>query len=93
MYAMLCTRSDICYTVGLVSHYQSNPGPYHWKVVKRILRYLRGTMDLSLCYGDGDLKLRGYSDADWASDKDKCKSTPGYAFTLGGGAISWCSKK
>ena len=47
MYAMLCTRPDICYTVGLVSRYQSSPGPYHWKVVKRILRYLRGTMDLS----------------------------------------------
>jgi len=93
MYAMLCTRPDICYAVGLVSRYQSNPGPEHWKAVKRILRYLRGTTDLALCYHGGDLKLRGYSDADWASDRDERKSTSGYAFTLGGGVISWCSKK
>ena len=49
-------------------------------------------MDLALCYHGGDLKLRGYSDANWASDKDEHKSTSGYTFTLGGGAISWCSK-
>ena len=93
MYAMLCTRPDICFAVGLVSRYQSNPGPDHWKAVKRVLRYLQGTKDLALCYHGGDLKLRGYSDADWASDRDERKSTSGYAFTLGGAAISWCSKK
>ena len=38
MYAMLCTRPDICFAVGLVSQYQSNPGREHWKAVKRILR-------------------------------------------------------
>jgi len=63
MYAMLCTRPDICFAVGLVSRYQSNPGPTHWQAVKRIMRYLRGTTDLVLCYQGGDLKLRGYSDA------------------------------
>ena len=36
MYAMMCTRPDICYAVGLVSRYQSNPGRDHWKAVKRI---------------------------------------------------------
>ena len=40
MYAMLCTRPDICFAVGLVSRFQNNPGPAHWKAVKRILRYL-----------------------------------------------------
>ena len=48
MYAMLCTRPDICFVVGMVSHYQSNPGPVHWQAVKRIFRYLRGTSDLIL---------------------------------------------
>ena len=93
MYAMLCTRPDICYAVGLVSRYQNNPGPYHWKVVEQILRYIRGTMDLAFCYHGGDLKLRRYIDADQASNKDECKSTSDYAFTLGGGMISLCSKK
>ncbi|XP_074293025.1 secreted RxLR effector protein 161-like [Silene latifolia] len=90
---MLCTRPDICYAVGLVSRYQSNPGPAHWQGVRRILRYLCGTSDFVLCYQGGDLSLIGYSDADWGGDLDESKSTSGYAFILGGGAISWCSKK
>ena len=64
MYAMFCTRLDICFAVGLVSHYQSNLRPTHWQAIKRIFRYLRGTSDLVLCYQGGDLKLRGYTDAD-----------------------------
>ncbi|KAK4411888.1 Retrovirus-related Pol polyprotein from transposon TNT 1-94 [Sesamum angolense] len=43
MYAMMCTRPDLCFAVGMVSRYQSNPGPDHWVAVKRILRYLKGT--------------------------------------------------
>ena len=93
MYAMLCTRPDICYAVGIVSRYQSNPGHKHWQAVKRIFRYLRGTADLVLSYHGGDLRLRGYSDADWASDRDGRKSTSGYTFILGGGSVTWCSKK
>ena len=61
--------------------------------MKRILRYLRGTTDYMLCYQGRDLRLRGYSDADWAGDLDERKSTFGYTFLLGGGAITWCSKK
>jgi len=93
MYAMLCTRLDICFAVGLVSRYQSNLGPTHWQAVKRIIFYLHGTTDLVLCYQGGDLKLRGYSDADWGGDPDESKSTSGYVLTLSGRAISWCSKK
>ena len=55
MYAMLCTRPDIFYVVGMVSRYQSNPGEAHWKVVKRILRYLKGMMNYRLCYQGQDL--------------------------------------
>ena len=49
-YAMLCTRPDICFVVGLVSRYESNLGQAHWQAIKRIMRYLRGTTDLVLCY-------------------------------------------
>jgi hypothetical protein len=93
MYAILCTRSDICFAVGMVSRYQSNPGLAHWRAIKRILRYLRGTIDHALCYHGGDLRLICYNDANWASDKDERKSTSGYAFILGGGVVSWCNKK
>ncbi|KAA0046476.1 gag/pol protein [Cucumis melo var. makuwa] len=51
MYAMLCTRTDICYAVGIVSRYQSNPGLSHWTAVKTILKYLRRTRDYMLVYG------------------------------------------
>ena len=50
MYTMLCTRSDISYAAGVVRRYQSNPGETHWKAAKRILRYLKSTMDYKLCY-------------------------------------------
>ena len=90
---MLYTRPDICFAVGLVSHYQSNPGPTHWPTVKRIMCYLRGTIDLVLCYLEGDLNLRGYSDANWGGDPDESWSTSGYVSTLSGRAISWCNKK
>jgi hypothetical protein len=56
MYAMLYTHPDICFAVGLVSRFQSNPGPTHWKAVKRILWYLRGTADYMLCYQGRDLR-------------------------------------
>ncbi|KAL0427816.1 UNVERIFIED_CONTAM: Retrovirus-related Pol polyprotein from transposon TNT 1-94 [Sesamum latifolium] len=93
MYAMMCTRPDLCFAVGMVSRYQSNPGPDHWVAVKRILRYLKGTCDLVLCYHGGYLRLVGYSDADGSMDKNKCKSTSGYAFLLRGAAITWCNRK
>ena len=93
MYAMLCTRPDICFAVGLISYYQSNPGQAHWQAVKRVMRYLYGTTNLALCYQGGDLKLREYSDIDWGGDPDESRSTSGYVFTLDGGAISCCSKK
>ncbi|XP_058222672.1 secreted RxLR effector protein 161-like [Rhododendron vialii] len=95
MYAMLCTRPDISYAVSVVSRYQSNPGEPHWAAVKRILRYIHGTKDYKLtyhCNGD-NLEVVGYSDADFSGDVDDDKSTSAYVFLLGGGAISWCSKK
>ena len=46
-YAMLCTRPDICHAVGMASRYQSNPGQEHRKAIKRILRFLKGTIDYS----------------------------------------------
>jgi len=56
MYAMMCIRLDICYAVGLVSRYQSNPGQKHLMVVKMILRYLKGASNYMLCYqGKKDL--------------------------------------
>ena len=51
MYAMVATRPDIAYAVGVINIYMSNPGKKHWEAVKSILRYLSGTTDRQLCYG------------------------------------------
>jgi hypothetical protein len=62
MYAMLCTRPDIAHTVSLTSRYQSDPGMEHWTVVKNILKYLKRTKDMFLCYGgDQELVVTSYT--------------------------------
>ena len=92
MYAMVCTRPDIAHAVGVVSRFLSNPGKEHWAAVKWILRYLRGTSRLCLCFGDDEPVLEGYTDADMAGDTDSRKSTSGFLMTFAGGAVSWQSK-
>ncbi|CAA0832955.1 Uncharacterized mitochondrial protein AtMg00810, partial [Striga hermonthica] len=71
MYAMLCTRPDISYVVGLVARYQSNPGREHWSAVKHILKYLRKTKEYMLVYRADSLLPLGYSDSFFQSDRDK----------------------
>ncbi|GAA0142232.1 hypothetical protein LIER_03180 [Lithospermum erythrorhizon] len=92
MYAMLCTRPDIAYSVRLVSRFLSQPRKQHWEAVKWILRYLKGTSNICLCYGTKDATLESFTDSDMARDLDSKKSTSGYLFTFVGGAISWQSK-
>ena len=89
MYAMVATRPDIAYAVGVVSRYMSNPGKKHWDAVKSILRYLSGTADRQLCYGRGELSIQGYVDSDYAGCVDTRRSTTGWIYTFAGAAISW----
>ncbi|GAB4832444.1 hypothetical protein Ancab_040266 [Ancistrocladus abbreviatus] len=92
MFAMICTRPDIAQAVGVVSQYMANLGREHWSAVKRILRYIKGTSNVALCYGGSDLVVSGYVDSDYAGDFDGSKSTTRYVFTLASGAVSWISK-
>ncbi|GJT68306.1 hypothetical protein Tco_1019786, partial [Tanacetum coccineum] len=93
MYAMTCTRHDIAFVVGKLSRYSSNPSTQHWQVIQRVLKYLKKTMDYSLVYIGYPLVLEGYTDASWISNTKGNSSTSGWVFLLGGGAISWASKK
>ena len=94
MYAMLCTRPDVAYALGVTSRYQSDPGESHWTAVKSILKYLRRTKDLFLVYGgESELKIEGHTDSSFQSDRDDSKSVSGFVFTLNGGAVSWKSSK
>ena len=71
----------------------STTGQEHWTAVKSIIKYLKRTRDYMLVYQAEDLLPIGYTDSDFMSDRDSRKSTSGYVFTLGGGAISWRSVK
>ncbi|CAM8923817.1 unnamed protein product [Rhodiola kirilowii] len=93
MYAMTSTRLDIAFAVGKLSRYTSNPSVDHWQAVHRVLRYLKGTMNLGLVYSEFPSVIEGYSDASWISNEEDHSSTSGGVFLLGGGAISWASKK
>ena len=96
MYAMMGTRPDLAFAVAALSQFSSNPGQPHWDTIKHVLRYLRGTAGYKLTYGGrpgASLLFDGYCDSDWGSNIDDRRSITGYVFTLGGGAVSWQSKK
>jgi len=70
------------------------PDELHWKVVKRILRYVKGTSNFGIFYAtDCPLSLIGYIDSDWAGDGTDCKSTSGYVFIFCSGPFFWSRKK
>jgi len=94
LYAAMATRPDIAHAVSVVSKFSASPTTAHMTAVKRILVYLKGTLNLSLQYSAGDIqsKLTGYSDADFANDETR-HSTTGNVFIMSNGAISWLSKK
>ena len=95
MYAMLCTRPNVSYSLSMTSRFQSDPGECHWIAVKNILKYLRRTKDIFLIYGgqEGELVISGYTDAGFQSDLDDFISQSGFLFCLNGGAVSWRSSK
>ena len=94
LYLATSTRPDIAYGVNNVAKFCSQPTKQHWVAVKRILRYLKGTVNLGLLYRKGSSSsCVGFSDADWAGDINDRRSTSGYLFQLSGAAVSWRSKK
>lgn len=97
LYASQGTRPDISFAVGCVSRYMENPGREHWTAVKRIFRYLKGTLNVGLQFNrdiSGKFEgCHGYCDADWANDSDTRRSVTGSIFLFQGGPINWQSKK
>lgn len=92
MYAMVCTRPDMVYAISLVNIFMGNPGAHHWKIVRHILMYLKGSTKVGLKYrqethsSGGAL---GYFDIDFAGDRDKIMSSIEYVFTLFENIVSW----
>ena len=87
MYAMTCMKSDVAYSLRIMSRYQSDLEENHWKVVKIILKYLRNIKDQWLIFGESDLKLMEFTDSSFQSNNDESKSLSKFIFILNGGAV------
>ena len=88
------TRPDIAYAVQQVCLHMHDPRELHLAALKRILRYVRGTLHLGLLLRPSPATdLVVYTDADWAGCPDTRKSTSGYAVFLGDNLVSWSSKR
>ncbi|XP_022004484.1 uncharacterized mitochondrial protein AtMg00810-like [Helianthus annuus] len=88
------TRPDLMFAVNKISQFMEQPKRSHWEAGKRILRYVKGTLNQGLVYSKGGKgTLTGFSDNDYAGNIDDSKSTSGYVFQLGTGTVAWQSKK
>lgn len=92
LYAAVSTRPDIAEAVGVLCKFNSCPTEIHMTAAKRVLRYLKGTMDLGLVFAKVGEPMVGYTDADYANDDDR-HSKSGVVFINAGSPISWSSKR
>ncbi|KAF2304474.1 hypothetical protein GH714_031884 [Hevea brasiliensis] len=91
---LTASRPDLMFVVSFISRFMANPTKLHFAAIKRVLRYLKGTVNYGLFYRrGGESRLVGYTDSDYAGDIDDSKSTSGYAFLFSGGAVAWSSRK
>ena len=94
MLYLTITRPDIAYVVGVMSHFMESPCAGHLIVAKRILRYVKGTLEYGISYKENVyFSFHGYAYANWARNFIDRRSTLGYCFSIGSVMISWCSKK
>ena len=88
------TRPDLAYAVQQVCLFMHDPREPHMALIKRILRYVKGTLSSGLHIGIGSVQsLTAYYDADWAGCPDSRRSTSGFCIYLGDNLVSWSSKR
>jgi hypothetical protein len=104
LYLANTTRPDIAYAVSVLSQFISDPSDDHWRGAKRVLRYLKSSVDLGLMFKSSDAtvtgyaaavcgkQVTGYTDADFAACVTR-RSRTGYIFFVGETVVCWCSKK
>lgn len=91
---LMHTRPDMAFSVGVLSRYMESPRVSHGKALKHVLRYLKGTTDYGINYGDNNPRqIIGYSDSSYNIDEDDGRSTTGYMFYYGKSPLTWCSQK
>ena len=91
LFTACVSRPDIAFATGRAAQFQTNPGPEHWKGVKRVMRYLRGTADMSIAYSKTDaLTLEAYADSSGCEENGK--STAGVVIAVNGSPVHWFSR-
>lgn len=93
MFVAVVSRPDIMFSVSRISRYLNNPSEIHWNAVKRIFRYLKGTINFGICYKGDKIDFKAYSDADFAGDVDTRRSTSGYVTMIAGAPVTWSSSR
>ena len=96
IYLEQCTRPDIAVATNILGQQMAHPTKYHWEVGKKVIRYLKNSINYSISYRKADkLELNAHSDADWANDVSERKSQSGYLTYLSPASspISWSSRK
>ena len=94
MYAVIHTHSDISFVLDWLSQYLNDSAEYHGQALKRLLQYICSTVNLRIMYGPSESQnLIGYSDSDYASDRQNQKSILDHVYMLGGGSVLWVSQK
>ena len=95
-HAAIFSRPDISFAVSQLSQFLTKPTATHMAAARRVLRYLKGTITLSIIYQfhfPSNIDIFGFTDASWAGDKNDRKSVTGYLFMIAGGLVSWTSHK
>lgn len=87
------TRPDIPFTVKRLSSFMTNPTDDHWKAVTRVITYVRDTASYSITLGGNNLTHSGYTDPDWAEQREDRGSTTGFIFCLGNSPVPWKSRQ
>ncbi len=93
MYIMLEIRSNITYSISMISRYVFNLTQTHWQAVKRIFRYLRETHQMKLMFREVLKSLESYTNSNWTEDQDIRRSISEYAFNVDSDVINWFSKR
>jgi len=93
MFLMVGTRLELAFAIGKLSRFVSCYGKEHWAAIKRVLRYVKGSMDKGLVFDkNSSCVLQGFCDAEWAGNDETRRSTSGFTIVFGGAAVSSGSK-
>lgn len=90
-YISTISRPDITFAVNKLARFSNSPKKVHWLAVKRVMRYLKGTLDYKITYANSN-ELVGHCDSDFAGCTTTRRSTTGYIFCLNSGPVAWSSR-